>query len=1199
MQIRDIFVKRIDRAINGVIKADQRDPESIWQELDEYVVTKELDRHLRRFFDAYLAGVDRPNDPALNARIGVWISGFFGSGKSHFIKILGYLLANENALNPATGEHRRAVQFFDQKLHDSMLFADIQRAVASDTEVVLFNIDAKASNKDADAILQVFLQVFNEMQGLCGDAPHIAEMERYLISKGVYEPFQQAFEARSGESWTSQRDAVGFMRDEVIHALSTALGMREESAAAWFDNARESYRITIEKFATLVRDYLKFRGPNHRIVFLVDEVGQFIGDNIRLMLNLQTITEELGIHCQGRAWVVVTSQEDIGAAIGEDKHFRSQDFSKIQGRFHTRLSLSSSNTDEVIAERLLKKQPSARTELVQIFERSGDILNNQLSFVGNTVALRSFRDPDDFATHYPFPPYQFQLLQKIFESIRKVGATGLHLAQGERSLLDAFQTAAIRNVERGLNALVSLADFYPSIESFLDTAVKRAIDQADDNPALEPFDRQLLRVLFLIRYIADIIKPNVDNLATLCVDEIDADKLALKRRIEDSLNRLERQNLISRNGNLWFFLTNEERDISKEIKAVEISAAELTRQLSELVFEDLFNGQIKVRHKETKADYEFNRWLDGVPWKQTNHELNLEVLTPLGDDYELLGEARCIGRSVENGGRAILRLAKEDRLDIELRTYLQIEKYIAGPKTDSASPSQKNILIHRKDENRERRARLVAQLGELMTVGDVYALGQKLQIKGTHPLSLLDETVNYLISNTYTKLTFLKIRQADPLAEIRAILMADELGPTALPFNGEEGNAKAMAELRDYLKLSATQSRVLLSDIVDRFVKAPWGWKPEWEIVLLIARLFMAGEIKLMMEGADLEPKAAIEPLTKTVRFKQVSIIWRKKTGAANLRKARDLHRDLFSQVPRDDEDGLIRDFRDNLAKWQASLNGYKALAAQKHHPGLEAIQKALTEIGKQLAIRDSFEFLEALNSKKEDWLDLADSVHEVNSFYESQIHTWRRMLDALAGYELNRPVLETEGAAKGALSLLTGIRENPAPYHQINQIDELIQKIDVVNTRLVSEKREQALLAVEASLAEITQVLDSAHAIDALRNKALNPLQQLKLTIAGQNSISQIAFLQERRHILSDEALAVIAEACKRPVEVSKTGTDGGGVTPPRAPVFMIKPTRTVKAAELARGQLETESDIDAYLTKLRAALMAIVNDGCKVRIS
>ena len=225
--------------------------------------------------------------------------------------------------------------------------------------------------------------------------------------------------------------------------------------------------------------------------------AQFIGGNTHLMLNLQTLAEDLGRICQGRAWLVVTSQEDIDSVLGEMKASEANDFSKIQGRFTTRLSLSSSNTDEVIQARLLEKTDAARTELKELFAKKGDILKNQLSFTHDSATLKNFTTADDFVINYPFAPYHFQLVQKIFESIRKAGATGLHLSRGERSMLDAFQLAA-RNISKSeIGALAPLYEFYPCIESFIDTAVKLSIDQADENAGLDkPFDIQLLRTLF-------------------------------------------------------------------------------------------------------------------------------------------------------------------------------------------------------------------------------------------------------------------------------------------------------------------------------------------------------------------------------------------------------------------------------------------------------------------------------------------------------------------------------------------------------------------------------------------------------------------------------------------------------------------------------------------------------------------------------
>lgn len=1206
MKIRELFTKPIDRPINGVIKADQRDAESIWQELDEYVVTKQLTEYFRRFFDAFLAAADSPKDPVVTSRMGVWVSGFFGSGKSHFIKILSYLLENIEAIDPATGIPKRAAAFFDEhKIKDALLLADIQRAVKGSSDVILFNIDAKADSKsDRDVILQVFLRVFNEKLGYSGDAPHIADMERHLVSKGDFEAFKMAFQEKNGSNWDKERDAVDFLRDDVVYALAKSLNMTEESAGLWFDNSRDDYKINIEGLAKIIRDYLATKPAGHRVIFLVDEVGQFIGDNTQMMLTLQTIIEQLGGLCQGRAWVIVTSQEDIDAAIGETNKAKSQDFSKIQGRFHTRLSLASSNTDDVISERLLSKTEAAHVELRDCFAQKGDIINNQLAFVGNSVSMRSYKDTAEFVACYPFAPYQFTLLQKVFESIRKVGATGKHLSKGERSLLDAFQSAAVRNADRNIDALVPMYDFYPSIESFIDTSAKRSIDEAPSNPSLESYDVQLLKALFLIRYIPDIVKPNVDNLATLCVDQIDADKLALKRKIQESLTRLEQQRLVSRNGDLWFFLTNEERDVAREIGHVDVSSVEKSRLLGELIFEEILGGMTKIRHRDTKGDYEINRLLDGAPWKNASHQLSFEIVTPLSDDYESLSDAKAILRSAD---RALIRMAESNRLDIELNLYQQIEKYIDSPKASSAAAPLKRILADRKDENRERKARLIEQLSTALVNGDCYALGQKLPSKAAAPSTQVDELVNYLISNTYTKLKYLKIRQLDPIAEIKAVLMADSIGQHALSLGGEEGNPLALNEMREYLQLKASQSRVMLSDVVDRFSGAPWGWKPEWEIVLLIARLFMAGEIKLVSDNSDLEPGSAVDALTKSVRFKQVSILKRKTADAVQLKRARELHKDLFARLGRDDEDGLVADFRESLTQWQSKLKEYSHLSTTKHHPGKAVIEQNVLSIAKQLAIRDSFEFVEAILANKDEWLDAADDIHDLISFYTTQIATWRRMLDALQRFEPNRPALLKEVAAATALQQLEAIRDNPMPYQQINQIETLIQSVDAVNVKLVDAKREHALLLLEKKIAEVGGALDQAHAQPELRNRALSSLQKIKLDIAAQSSIPQIHYLQDQSGSALDGAMDMITVAMNaavkaQPLAVKSPGDHATVINVGSAQITQTvtpKPARVIRAADFSsKSYLETEAEVDDYLGKLKAELLAAIRAGQRARI-
>src|SRR5690606_645699 len=442
-----------------------------------------------------------------------------------------------------------------------------------------------------------------------------------------------------------------------------------------------------------------------RIVFLVDEVGAFIGQDTRLMTNLQTVVENLGTICKGRAWVVVTSQADMDAIIGDLRSSRANDFSKIQGRFRTRLSLSGAHANEVIQERLLKKKGDEISgNLRALYAGKADVLRNQMTFREPGMTFQAYADDEDFVAVYPFVPYQFQLVQKDFDASRAHGAPGAHLAQGGRSMLDAFQTAAIAVSEDEIGRLVPFHRFYPAIESFLEDIVRRAIKSVDDNPSLEPFDSDVLKTLFLIRYV-DEIKGNVDNLVTLFIDEIDADKLELRHRIEASLARLEKKTLVNRNGDDSYFLTNEERDIAKEIGVVQTTTAEEIKLLNDIIYDDIIRtlNRGKFRHKATGNDFEVGRFTDSHPYSsRVESDLVLNVVTPLGDDYDEYNDAKATMKSLENDGQIIVRLDNDRDLAREVRRFLQTEKLIDRKSDGSQPETVRRILQDQARENTER-----------------------------------------------------------------------------------------------------------------------------------------------------------------------------------------------------------------------------------------------------------------------------------------------------------------------------------------------------------------------------------------------------------------------------------------------------------------------------------------------------------------
>lgn len=561
MQIKTMFEKPIDRKIKGVIKVGQKDEENIFQELDEYVVTDELQKHFREFFNVYNDGITTSTDD-----IGVWISGFFGSGKSHFLKILSYILNSklevENKDNP--GEIRRPIDFFkeDNKIPDSKVIADMISSSNISTDVILFNIDTKSENSESekDKILEVFVKVFNEIRGYATEYPFIADLEKKLEKENLYDQFKSTFESINGETWEDGRSEFLFNSEDIVETLVKINFMSEESATRWADKAEANYKISIEKFAKEVEEYCKSKGKNHHVVFLVDEVGQYIGEDTQLMLNLQSITEELGSKCHGKAWIIVTSQQNIDSIV----NVKGNDFSKIQGRFKTRLSLSSANVDEVIRKRLLLKNPTAFKTLKASYPPLEPILKNNFTFT-DSAEMKKYADADEFAHIYPFVPYQFNLLQYALTGIREHGALGKGIGEGERSMLELFQESAKNWMNHDEDRLIPFYTFYNPLHEKLDHSHKTVIMKAEKNENLNEFDVNLLKALFLIKYVKEL-KANLDNLTILMISHLDEDIPDLRKKISKSVDRLENETLISKNADTYSFLTNEEQDVNREIK---------------------------------------------------------------------------------------------------------------------------------------------------------------------------------------------------------------------------------------------------------------------------------------------------------------------------------------------------------------------------------------------------------------------------------------------------------------------------------------------------------------------------------------------------------------------------------------------------------------------------------------------------------
>lgn len=1187
MKIQDLFARNIRRDINGVVKADQLDESAVWQELDEFVVTQELNGHIHTLIEVMVSTMGAA--AGASDRNGIWVSGFFGSGKSHLIKVLSYLLTNE--VHRFDGQERSAIDFFEGKIEDRMLFADMQRVVGVPTSTILFNVDSKADDKEGSRLLRVFLRVLNEKQGYSGDHPHIAHMERYLDEKGCLSKFHQAFEAQAGVAWLEERDAWDFHRDVVVTALCEATGGSRESMEKLVDSGEDRFSLTVENFAKWVKQYLDGLGEQARVMFLVDEVGQFIGTNTQLMLNLQTITEQLGTICEGRAWVVVTSQEELDAVLGDLKGGKQHDFSKIQGRFKTRLTLSSANVDEVIKRRLLEKTEAAAPVLAEAYEGKADILKNQLGFVKAGMTFKSFVDEQDFQACYPFPAYQFRLLQKVFESIRRTGATGLHLSEGERSTLDAFQGAAKRACDLDVGALVPFYEFYPAVEGFLDTAVKKTIQQAGDNTALQPFDGLVLQVLFLIRYIEEL-PGTVDNLAALFIDQIDADKLALRRQLEEALARLESETLISRNGDRYFFLTNEERDISREIKNTSIPPGREARVLSELIFQEALRDDSKHTYSKTGKDFKFNRSCDGhYQGNQLEGEIEVQVITPLGDQYaEFENDHVCASRTSESDfqQRVLIRLPEDASLGRELRAWIQTDAFVRQKPSASLPDSTKRILKDQSDENRTRRTRLLETVKGMLGDAAIFIHGIRQDDAPKDPKQALAASLDYLIDNAFKKMGLLAAPHGDKVKqELQTILRASDVD--ALPIEKSDRNREAREEVFSHIKLchASNKSVDLHALVSDKFGKLPYGW-PELETACLVAELAVLKKLDFFVEQKALALSDAYDYMVAANKQKRVVIRIREQVDAPVLKAAQKLSNELFGKGSGADAESLHgigqTGFEDRIQR----LSGYRALAATGKYPGQDTIKALSAMLGPLAKETDANRFVKRMAAECDVLREADEDYRELDAFYTQQRTAWEALLEARTRLNPNEGELQGDPDSAASLKRLQEILEHSRPYGIVAEGAPLVAKLDAANQRLLGDARIAARAAVETAQAAVAAEAKKHGAEDSLVEELQAPLAEVLGKVESLMSIAHIQQQAGRAPELQEGAFRKLEEP---------QGPAGKGAAKNPTPV---KPRESVSLAGLAPdgGMIETREQLDQFIEAVRSKVAGVLEQGRRAQI-
>lgn len=1157
--IEKLFKKDIHRNIEGVIKADNLTDDAVFQEVGEYVITNDLNKKLDDFFGEYSPSIGKNTQ-----NIGVWISGHFGSGKSHLLKILSYILTNKREHSDLIGE------LFLEKIDadDFELKANIEKALITPSETILFNIDQKSdigSKNQDDAILGVFMKVFNEMRGYYPKFGYIAKFESDLDKRGKFDSFKEKFQEISGETWESGRETIFLEGDNLAKALSSVDDISEDSAKDLIDKYEENYSLSIEDFANDVKDYIATKEDGFRLVFFVDEVGQYIGDNTKLMLNLQTIIETLATVCSGQAWVIVTSQSAVDLLVNANSQMQN-DFSKIMGRFKIKLNLTSQNANEVIQKRLLEKTEDGNKDLAVIHTKVKNSLSSIIHFSDRSRQYQNYKDGEHFALVYPFVPYQMDLFQSCITGLSTHSVfQGKHQSTGERSMLDVVQNIAKRISSETIGTIATFDMFFDGLSSIIRGDVQTQIQKATD--ILEPFESKVLKTLFMIKYVKEFT-PNIDNITTLLVGTIiDIDISDLKKQVQSALNNLQNQTYIQKVGEQYEFLTDAEKDIEQEIKSTDVENSEIVGELVNWIYDDIIKIN-KIRYTPNKQNYPFGRKLDDTIVKGREEELILNIMTPLNSqDYN---QERLIHKSIADSG-LILALPSSYDFSQDLELYVKTKKFIPQKQGGSVSDNEKNLLFNKANDNNKRREKLQNDLKDFISEGKIYHNGKVLDIATKDVKTKIEDAFETLITSTYTYIGLLsKVYEERDISTI--LNQSDDLLT-----GSDDALAPAEQEIFTYIQRQKNSHKAItISNLLDYFTIRPYGWYPN-AILTLIASMYMKQKIDIKQNSTPLNKKEILSTLTNNRQFNAI-VAPRVEIEKPKIDKTKKILSELYpnakftSTSTRDIYDECMNETSNLISACRNFMN-----LNYPFNSSFQDIIDVLTPV-ERLTIDSLFD---TVANMEETLLDAKDNF--IEPIMEFMNGDKRKIYDSIRQFvnDNKNNLRYIDDPQKSVIEALSAL-DKPYMGNHITKANQALKAIRDLLQPLIEKTRSEAISKIEAIIKELQENENFEKIQTEDRYKVIRPRQDL---IENIKHISSIDTIKQRTN---SESLA--NELSKGVDKIYELLPVDKVVAPKQATVRMSTLTPRNKIT------LKNSDDVNEYIDKLKENLLNEIDSGKQV---
>ena len=626
------------------------------------------------------------------------------------------------------------------------------------------------------------------------------------------------------------------------------------------------------------------------------------------------------------------------------------------------------------------------------------------------------------------------------------------------------------------------------------------------------------------------------------VKNIDEDKIELKKNIQSSLNRLIRETLVQKNGELYIFLTNDEQDINKEINNISIEISETINKVGEIVFEEIYKNN-KFRYSP-KRDFSFNKYIDSTSYGLANNEIGIRIITPYNDLDDMSEQDLRMLSARENN--VIIKLANDTTFLEEIESSLKIERYM---RLNSALKSNSNIeaiKLVKAGEKNERRERANLLLRELIRTSDIYVNNEKLDIKEKNPEERINDALRSLVDIVYSKLGYIK-KSITSTKEIVDILLNDNNQVTINSLN-ENPNKNAVDEINRYIeRQSIGNNSITVKSVINHFIKAPFGWS-DLDIEGIIAYLFKNQNIKMEFGGENLSAndKNVTNYITKRDNLEKTKIKTRVSVPDNHIKAAKNISNLVFNTtITKFDEDSVMIDFKDIL---KDNLNYIKQLLEQYrrfNYPGKKILERGQELIEDVLSYKEPVAFFKTVNSLKGDFEDYGDDVADVLSFFKQgnpQKKNFETAIDRIEHSKENMSYLDEE--AKELIQQMKNIMNMESPYKKIHELPIIIDKYNDKLVELYESEAKKVRPIIKSHQEEVLNYLKQFDFYDEFKSKYFDRFEKLNDELDSVRRFSDIVAIPDKSDRIKNQSIKEIDMEYRNrmPEEILDDEDDCGG---------------------------------------------------------